>query len=74
MFRTLLNFLGGIEIFMTDETHVSGGPLCLCARQRATLEEGLGDRHRVGFPCQAQCGEKHSSRSKYIFYGTSALR
>lgn len=74
MFLSSLNFLRGIEIFMTDETHVSGGPLCLCARQRPTLEEGLGDRRRVGFPRQAQCGEEHSSSWKYVFYGTPALR
>lgn len=59
---------------MTNGAHVSGKPLCLCAPKQPTSDEGLRDRHRVGFPRQTQCGEKHSSRSKYIFYRTLALR
>lgn len=59
---------------MTNGARVSGEPLCLCARKQPTSDEGLRDRHRVGFPRQTQHGEKHSSRSKYNFYRTLALR
>lgn len=59
---------------MTNGAHVSGKPLCLCAHKQPTSDEGFRDRHRVGFPRQTHSGEKHSSRSKYIFYRTWAPR
>lgn len=72
MFPTLLNFLRGIEIFMSDGAHASGGPVWWCARRRPTAGEGLADRHRVGFPRQARRGEEHSSSRKDVFSGTAA--